>query len=146
VPFKYVTIAPGDDTLGHVEMYKPPDFDPQLDGPCRVRQWIEKNIMVNYAGAVAVKKVLKRMRVYGTGGDDFRSLNISSYSFGSPESSDAFLKWMYLRTADIFEFEHIQAAVHALARELLERKKINRRDAVDIIRDAIDAHARGNSQ
>jgi hypothetical protein len=139
VPFKYATIIPNADenSLGHVKTHPKPSFHPDIDDGWRARQWAEKQIMVNFAGGVAVKYVLGRKRVSGLWGDDHNTVEVSGYFADSPEEEEAFLKWLHARTVSLFHRIYIQVATHALAHELLQRKTIRRRDAVAIIQEAI---------
>ena len=133
--FSYVSIEPGEDSLGHVVYQKFRDsFHPDYDEKIKIRPLLEKVIIIGLAGYVA-EKIFTGKRAAD---DDFQiAFENACIITGSAEEASAFLKWLLIRTENMVRLPHNWAAVQALAEELLKVKKIGYHRARKIIREAL---------
>lgn len=132
VPFSYVTIVPdGEESEGHVQLAKH-----------RGRKWLtrqqrENRAMVALAGLAADRILTGRSLVGGRAADTLeakRQIELWCYSDGE---IDLYLRLLKIRIYSELKLPEKWAAVTALAKELLERKRIGSRTARRIIQDAM---------
>ena len=137
LPFKYVTIEPEGDTLGHLKPFpSPKSFNPEIDDEIKTLIRIEKNIITYYAGK-AVEFILTKKSNKIVGSDDQNAWDLACYYCGGPEETEAFLKWMWERTINWVQNPDFHwDAVEALAQELLKKSRLTSKEARQIIKAA----------
>ena len=135
--FSYISIEPGEDSLGHVVYQKFRDsFRPDYDKKIKTRLPLEKVIIIGLAGYVA-EKIFTGRRGLTEAVDDFQiAFDYASILTGGAEETSAFVKWLLIRTENMLRTPQNWAAVQALAEELLKVKKIKYHRARKIIREA----------
>jgi hypothetical protein len=141
VGFRYVTIIPSGDTLGHVKNYPfGKSFQPDVEVTLRMRDRLEKEIVIYYAGNEAEKKFCGRYNHWGSNGDFHSLVDLASYVAGGEEALEAYLKWLQLATRDMIARAENWLAVQKVAEALLEKKKLTSEEAKAIIRKAYEDH------
>lgn len=136
--FKYVTIEPNKDSLGHVKPFPPPDsFQPDTFDDSRTRTRIEKQIIAYYAGHAAEFVLTGRKNWSGASSDNHNAVNLAHYYCGSETQASLFLAWMWQRTVDWIKLPYHWKAVEALAKELIIRQRLSSKDAKKVIAKAL---------
>ena len=96
-PFKYVTIEPDGDTLGHVHAWVPGKwFRPDLEVTPRVRALIDAEVSVLFAGGIAEKRHVGRSNRHSTRSDYSALVGLALYIGGDERTTDAYVKWRQL--------------------------------------------------
>lgn len=144
-PFHYVTIQ-GEDlegTLGHVMPWDAPaSIRPDITMTARIRDWIERDVMVSFAGQVADEMAGYSPldpNYYGQRGDNASVIDRASYVAQGDEQLEHYLAWLLARTKDMLALPWHWAAVEAVADALQERRRLSGREARRITREAIHA-------
>ena len=133
-PFKYLTIEPEEDSLGHVKRFPhPKSFHPDYEGDTKTLNRIEKNIIFCYAGSAAEFILTGKLKIGGES-DAQNARDLADHYCGGPEETEAFLKWMWERTINWVHF--YWDAVEALAQELLKKRRLTSKEAEQIIEAA----------
>ena len=134
-PFKYLTIEPEKDTLGHVKRFPhPKSFHPDYEGDTKTLNRIEKNIITSYSGSAA-EFILTGKYNSGGGTDSQYARELADHYCGGPEETEAFLKWMWERTINWVQNPDFHwDAVEALAQELLKKSRLTSKEAKQIIK------------
>jgi hypothetical protein len=131
----YCTIEPNPDnhTLGHCEYRNLATFKPDAVLTGRLRNQIEKLIIVLLAGAVA--ESLKFSRTYWKGSEDdtTQAHDLAIYLCIEDKEAGAFINWLWQRTRNILEFGPHWAAVEAISEELMKSKYMSERQTRKII-------------
>lgn len=139
--FKYVTIIPGEDTLGHIRFEGfGSDFHPDHDVSPRVRAKLERAIMCSLAGGIAEAKFRGRHNHRGASGDYFNTVDFAEYVTHSVKEAEAYINWLSIRTAHLFSLPYVWAGVAGLAAALIEQRHIGSRAARQIVRDSMRAY------
>ena len=148
LPFDYVTILPGEDTLGHLAL--------RAHSRPRTTHWIkalflndpaaklfdvfsrltqraqaEKNVMCFFAGRIAQEKY---QGTYARGGHshDYAHIDKQVSKFGGPPKAQAhWRRWLLAWTKEIVDFHWNE--VVAVAEALVERKHLTSDDVTKII-------------
>lgn len=117
-PFEYVTIAPSDDTLGHVRYGLPSSV---LDVEARDRlteRAIGRTVLTALAGPEAEASFAGRYSHVGAAGDWEAATSIAFIRCGSTEEVSAYLRWMELRARGLLRAHwHRVGARGSLLRE-----------------------------
>jgi hypothetical protein len=137
-----VTIVPDEDkgTLGHVRHTALSKalitvFEEGVDE--RRRDWIEREILIYFAGGLAEKKLTGRMNHVGMGGDVRAVEEWASRICYTPEEARAYVTWLSKRAEALVNDKVVWSCVEAMARELLKAKTLSGRRARQIYRQAI---------
>lgn len=135
----YCTIEPNPDnhTLGHCEYRNLAAFKPDAVLTGRLRNQIEKLIIVLLAGAVAERLKFGRTYWRGSENDTTQAHDLAIYLCSEDKEAGAFINWLWERTRNILEFRPHWAAVEAIADELMKSKYISERKARTIIGAAL---------
>lgn len=139
----YVTIVPEpeNNTLGHCALRRPPGWSmPDASNDCKTRARAESQIIISLAGHAAVEALKgrpARQKQAGSWADWDAAISLAANMTGSPEETEAYLNWLWARTADLIRLPWNWAAVHVLAYELLKQHRIGERRARAIISEAI---------
>lgn len=140
VAFSYISITPDEDSWGHVKHPKLSNFKPEWDDSPIVADRIERMILTSLAGQVAEGKFANRHNWRGSGEDWQSVINLASYSAGDDEVLSTYVNYLWARAKALFNRPYLWAAVEAVAKELLIRKKMGSQLTRKIIRKAIDDH------
>lgn len=134
--FKYVTIIPEKDSLGHI-LHKPwSNFDPEVNDDARTSKKIETEALVSLSGH-AVESLLTGKTMWQCAswqGDRHNAIDILSYSFPEGEELGAYFTWLFIHAKNILKQPLHWKAVQYLADELLIHKKIGYKKAREIIK------------
>lgn len=135
LPFKYVTIEPEEDSLGHLQPFPPPkSFHPDYNSDTKAQKRIEKEVTAYYAGNAAVFILTGKYDKGGTRDGQY-AMDLADYDSGGPEETDAFLNWMWERTINWMQNpSYMWDAVETLAQELLKKRSLTSKEAKQIIK------------
>lgn len=134
--FIEVTIRPDEDagnlgSVSHVEF--PAWFNPEINQlDCRHRNWIEREVMVNFAGQIAQRKAAGHRA--GSWKDNENAIDIASYFVSGPRELGGYLSWLYIRAENFMELGW--SLVELIAKALLEHKTLSGRKIRSIVREA----------
>jgi ATP-dependent Zn protease len=133
IGFRYVTIIPSGDALGYVKGYPfAESFRPDMGVTLRMRDRLEKAIVIYYAGNEAEKKFCGRYDYRGSSVDFDSLVDLASYVTGGGETLNAYLKWLQLTAHDLISMPENWQATRRVAEALLEKKKLTSNKARDI--------------
>lgn len=99
---KSATIIPDEDTgdLGSVELADLPAwFHPDCNRDNKHRNWIEREVMFDFAGQIAQKKAAGRKA--GSWSDDHNAVDAACYMVQDSRELDAYLAWLYTRAENL---------------------------------------------
>lgn len=135
LPFRYATIVPGEDSLGHVLGAKlPKSFQPDINNDLKTRTKIEKMIMSYYAGHAAEFIFTGRHNWKGAIHDNHIIIDLVDYYCGNPQEIELFLDRMWLRTIVWLKQPAHWLAVEAVVKGLLKKKRLDEREVENYIR------------
>ena len=132
----YCTIEPNQDrhTLGHCEYRNLATFKPDAVLTGRLRNQIEKLIIVLLAGAVAERLKFGRTYWKGSENDMEQAHELAIYLCNEDKEATAFVNWLWEHTRNILEFGPHWAVVEVISEELIKSKYISERQVRKIIR------------
>ena len=141
--FRYVTIEPEEDSLGHI-MYKKfrDSFNPEIDPDREIRKPLEKAIITAFAGPIAEQIFSGRKNIIGAKSDLRDALDYACYLCGSLEETEAYVNWLWIRTKNMIKQPAKWCSVEGLAEELLDCRKIGYMKARKIIKDSLQRAVR----
>lgn len=132
IPFKYVTIVVNEDALGHMKSWPMPTwFKPDIEMSPRIKDKLEKEIMVFLAGHVSEKKFTKHHNHIGASGDNQIAVDLALYFGGDEKTTTLLLKYLSScveRQVD-FKWKNIEAVAFAL----IDRKKLSKAEVSEIL-------------
>ncbi len=131
--FKYVTIKPENDSLGHVMHVRPNKwFRPDMDGSERIRLRAENYIVTSFAGQLAEGKFVGRRARWGMHDDNRQAVDLAvSVVGGSQDTVEAFLHFCFLRSRDLVQVNW--GNIQAVAAALLKQERLTFDDVVETI-------------
>jgi len=140
IPISYVTIIPDEDCLGHVKHPEPKNpFSEFDDISLKKADWMERMILVRFAGQVAEEKFANRQNWKGSGEDWHWGIEEASLLVGGGEILQKYVDYLWVRAKGLLNNNPwLWTAVEAVAKDLLIRKKMGSRLTRKIIRKAID--------
>lgn len=140
IAFTYATIIPEEDSSGHVlhpqSIFK--KFEPEWDNSLKAVDRAERIIIVSLAGEASERRFANRYDRKGSGEDWHHAVNLASYFAGNEEVLRAYVNYLWTRAKTLFNAPWLWAAVEAVAKELLVRKKMGTQLTRRIIWKAID--------
>jgi hypothetical protein len=134
--FKYVTVIPGDGTLGHLKPGKwscRPDIDSTSPGS---RLKIEREIIIDLGGLAAEYHYRGKHSWSGAQGDIDRATNRAFYLFSNVKVVGRYLDYMIERVKSEIRQWPTWPAVEAVAKALLTDKTLSYRRARLIAKEA----------
>jgi hypothetical protein len=138
VGFRYVTITPSGDALGHVKTYLyGKKFREDIENgsyTLRESNRVGKDIVIYFAGNEADKKFCGRYNHQGSSADFHDLVGLAMRIAGEGKALEAYLKWLRLRAQDLISRADNWLAVQRVAESLLEKKKLTNEEATDVIR------------
>jgi len=136
---KRVSIRPGDGSLGICETGPvSKGYNPETNLTPGVCDRTEREIICLLAGCVAEGKAVGRRNYVRAERDTHTAINLASYIAGEGRGLSAFMKWMWIRTEEFFEWAPRWKLVEALAQELLERETVGRRALRKFLNESMD--------
>ena len=137
--FKYVTIKPKGDSLGHLKRKNYIRFETMsITFPTQVGKFFIENF-INGAGFVSEKMYRGRNNLVGAK-FDFKNMYIRSLS-DLPES---FIKKYYTFLAEytltVFQLENNWIMIEAIAEALIERETLTYNDVINVVQEAMLNH------
>jgi hypothetical protein len=146
-PLTCATIVPSGDgeTLGHISGRKlsPQMREQYIGGPgCgragrRLRDVIEAEIVVLFAGGLAEARWKGHRRRLGTGEDYRQAVEWADCICGSMEETAAFLGWLHVRARQLVDNPVDWFLIRRFASVLVEEKTVNGRRAREVFRQAL---------
>jgi ATP-dependent Zn protease len=134
LPFKYVTIEQGEDSLGNVTPFThPKSFRPDLYDDWKTRKRIEHQIMTCFAGHAAELAFSGRKSWKGASSDNHEAVNLASYLCGSVKQTEVYLNWMWERTFDWVKQPLHWRVIRVVAENLLTKKNLKAHEVRRII-------------
>lgn len=101
----------------------------------RVR--LENAVIIVLAGHGALRRFNPRIRDRSGRLDDYKqAIYCLSFFSGSSRETEAYLRWLEIRTEEILKQKQVWNAVKALAQTLIEKKTLKGPEAEKIIEDA----------
>ncbi len=125
IKLKKATIVPDlkNEYRGAVETVPPKRFRADYDMTTRKRTIIEKQVMMSFAGGIAAKKYTGRFNRFGAGEDHRQAVKLADCVTGSPEETEAYIKWLWIRTDTFVEVNW--KIIELVAAELLAKKTLS---------------------
>jgi ATP-dependent Zn protease len=146
VPFRWITIIPESDSLGHIRHREwPVSFQPDINSDRRTRDRMEARVITLFAGPAAEMKFTGRRNHIGAQSDYGCADNLASYFCGSNEELEAYLGWLRARAENLIVQPHRWHAVQMLVKTLMERRRVSDIQSRKIIRDAIAEYGRART-
>jgi len=122
-PFKYVTIEPAGDALGHMQGWVPGKwFRPDMELTPRVRSLIDAEVSVLFAGGIAEKRHVGRSNRHSTRSDYSALVDLALYVGGDERTTNAYVKWRQFAAEALIDFHWSE--VEQLANALLDQKRM----------------------
>lgn len=130
---RLVTIVPNEELLGFVlEAPLPRDFKPDIGMNSRIRNRIESEARVCFAGHIAQKRAYPRSHRLD-GRDIQRAVDLVSYLVPQSKVLGAYLNLLYLQAENLVDFNWQE--IEAVANALLERDTISGSEVRRIVMD-----------
>ena len=134
--FKYVTVLPSEDALGHIRHIRHPKwFKPDIDPSSRAKAYAERHIVTALAGQIGESVFLGKRPKLGQQVNSEAVDMASLFCGGSDATLEAHLNYCWCMAKALVDLHWSQ--IQALAAALLERKTIRYRAAVEIISTAV---------
>ena len=141
--FRYVTIEPDEESLGHVMYTKFSDsFRPDIDSDRKIRKPLEKAIITAFAGPIAEQIFSGRKNPIGASRDFHSASDYVSYLCVSSEESEAYINWLWIKTKKMIMNPTKWCSVKRLAEELLDCRRIGYVKARKIIKESMAREVR----
>lgn len=131
-----VTIVPSEDMLGHTAPFPTPSYDPDLYSSPSTALRAHAEIVVCFAGAIAERRHIGR-RSTGAEIDHRLAIDLAEAVTGSPSETEALLKWLRERAANLINSRW--RFVEAVAAALLEHRTLTGRQVRDVIQADVQA-------
>lgn len=130
--FRYVTITPDGDALGHVKNWAfSRRFQPDAHVSPRGREIIDNRVMTLFAGGIAEKRFSGRLNRVGAQSDHEQAVDLADYLSGNTACTEAYLKWRWVVAETAVE--HHWADIERVAGALLERNRLTWREVRELI-------------
>jgi ATP-dependent Zn protease len=147
IPHRRVDIIPdeGDGRLGACWHYRPPPWvQPDVDLSPRAQDWLERRIKVLQAGAIAEKRFRGQANRAGARDDLARAIDYARYVAGDGRALTAYLKYLSFATEDLLCRSYIWEAVAFVARALLDRGQLTRKEVKALAIEAVNESRMAN--
>jgi len=128
---KGISIERDKDSLGQCYTRKPFRGDPDDASDSR-RVKAEKDAIVSFAGYEGQRNFCPRS--HNGGGKDRRdAAGLMCHFVGSEREPDAYMKLLQICTEQLLSMEHIQTKIKAVAKALIERKRLSAAEVEAIV-------------
>ena len=133
-----LSIIPKGDTLGHAVPFPTPSFRPDIDPPL---QRVVDTIVAYLAGSAAEKRFAGRFD-HGDSEEDYCSaVSLGMHVVTADRELELFVNWLDERAAEVIDIHWW--AVTGVAEELLRRKKMTGKEALEVIDGLTDKGSGG---
>jgi tetratricopeptide (TPR) repeat protein len=144
-----VSIVPDSESKGHVRGTWYPSFRPDIYdiSDRRTRSIAEREITVTLAGPVAEAKFTGRSTYLGRGSDRQFVVDIALRMCDEEKEASKYVEWLLQRTKNLIGYRINWVQVEALARELMDHRKLSGKEAKEICfksKRAATFHNRGD--
>jgi ATP-dependent Zn protease len=130
--FKYVTVAPDADSIGHVRRERWPKwFHPDFDSSDRIRLRVERHIVISFAGQLVEAKFLGKHPRYGMHADNEIAVDMAFHVGGSVKTVEAFLHYCWSVSEDLVACNW--RFVEVIAEALLDKETLQYVDVIEVI-------------
>ena len=123
-----LSIVPEGDTLGHVVPFPTPSFRPDIDPPL---QRVVDTIVTYLAGSASEKRFAGRVDHEGSAQDYSSAVSLGMHVVTADRELELFVNWLDERAAEVIDVHWW--AVTGVAKELLRRKKMTGKEALEVI-------------
>ena len=123
-----LSIVPKGDTLGHVLPFPTPSFRPDIDPQL---QRVVDTIVIYLAGSAAEKRFAGRFDHGGSEEDYCSAVSLGMHVVTADRELELFVNWLDERAAEVIDVHWW--AVTGVAEELLRRKKMTGKEALEVI-------------
>ena len=123
-----LSIVPEGDTLGHIVPFPTPSFRPDIDPPL---QRVVDTIVTYLAGSAAEKRFAGRFDHEGSAQDYCNAVSLGMHVVTADRELELFVNWLDERAAEVIDVHWW--AVTGVAEELLRRKKMTGKEALEVI-------------
>jgi Peptidase family M41 len=140
LPTGITTIIPNDEqgSLGHCVVKAPKWLQPDIDVDARTSHWIERKVIVSYAGRAAEKLLIGRNNNIGASIDNRSAMNLASYVEFDPDILGVYLRLQHLRAQALVTRPTTRRFIEDVARALVEKRTLRPSEVQAIIRRAAD--------
>ncbi len=122
VRFSYVTIVPGEHSLGHLLHHKwSRRFAPEVTLTPVMRERLESRILAALAGGLAEKKWSGRYNAQGSQADRTAAINMAGFIGGEGRVLEKYLAWLWARAEAMIEV--CWPDIGAVAAALMEHRR-----------------------
>lgn len=145
MPFRYVTIRPGEDTLGHLLHRRMSDrFRPDIEMSAQQAARFERHALVAMVGPAAEKRFRGRYNWRGASNDMHNAVEAVSYISHHPEELSAHVRLIQVRARTFVDARWVE--IEAVAAALLAAEHLSQAAVRNAIRGVWEATAlRGES-
>ena len=123
-----LSIVPEGNTLGHVVPFPAPSFRPDIDPPL---QRVVDTIVTYLAGSAAEKRFAGCFDHEGSAQDYGSAVSLGMHVVTADRELELFVNWLDERAAEVIDVHWW--AVTGVAEELLRRKKMTGKEALEVI-------------
>jgi hypothetical protein len=137
--FHFVCAAPGRKPLGEIRLSPIHLYDRRGGSPDPRKA--EREVVIDMAGPIAERIACGRRQWRGTGSDLLsapRAIELASQVCNSHDAARAYLKYLWLDTRDQLVVPAMWHAVQLLAAELVDHRRLSRRLAHALYRQALE--------
>jgi hypothetical protein len=143
--FRYVTIVPKDNSLGHVlKTAKPESIEPDCDASPRVDRWIEREVMVIMAGSLAEEVFTGLHNPIGASSDYEAVINCATQVEPDPIVCEKYLGYLWAKMEAHVRQPETWVQIEALAKALLNGRRLGIGEVREICRAAQEDQKRIN--
>ena len=137
--FKFVSIVPNKGVLGFVRTTELPVwFHPDIGIGPREEKWIERELLIDFAGVTAEKRLTGKYN-WRDAGNDCKSIAVlASIVSGSSRDGNALIERARLRAWEFVNLPSTWVQIKVVAIALLKHRKLTARRARAICRAALD--------
>lgn len=143
IPMWNVSIEADKDYLGYVLLKYPKWFQPDIDNDTRTHNFIKKRIMVALAGREAEKIFTGRYNNVGAESDLGKVRELAMRIISDPKEIEAYIKWLRLSTQNFIKVPYRWYLIETLAKELVNKKHLKRKEVKELINRAMITLAKG---
>lgn len=134
---RFVSIVPEAETLGRLKLTKAPaTMRLDIDAEHRTKAWIEREILITFAGPAAEAHFTGRRNHIGAAGDFKQAVDIASYHHGLGKVLTKYLDYMMARSEAFITAAQQWVQVERLVEFLLEERHLQPKRVREICRTA----------
>jgi hypothetical protein len=127
-----ISIERDEDSRGRAYVHKALRANSELKATDAQRVKAEKDVIVYLAGYEGQRIFCPRSRG-GYGRDHQEAATLICHFAGTEREVDAYMKLLQIRTEQLLSMEHIQSKIKAVAKALIERKRLSAAEVETIV-------------